>query len=396
VLGECLAECFAADECDEGQACDAFGRCAAPDADGSFPESGRAPEGTLALWPPLIQVAADSTRAFHLRAFDRDLGPVRVVAEGGAAVQCEPGGAFEAECRFDSLAVNAPRKLMVQAGAGVGSLRAYSGTKRVAASVARYGDDPVATPATRTAFSINPSVDGARTHFVGRARAVALGVGEPSAVPPFTMPLRAVVEVSDDTLLFELKDDFRVLTGSPSWVGTLDLDGAGAGAPTLSFPARPYLAGSALSDTQAEVVAQATASNVVLSGEDEQMLTFDLDVELVGTLPDDEAVVARWHVLLQERADAVDDGESVEPQADVTLAQAFGLEAARKSAWELAALKPLEAVRLRREDIYAAYAGTEWNAAHCAVDESDFALQGFDLYGFEPAQRLRRTCSWGR
>lgn len=335
-LGRCAHACLTDTDCDEGT-CDRFGRCG-----GDGGRLATASQPRFIVEPSTVEVRArGAERVLRVRATGDAVGPLRVVADSGAAVVCGEGG-FASECRFERVeAAGATVRVRVDddlpAGESTLGVRFHTAGQRAQVGL-RISLEGVlkARKAERPNGLYGGFARPVRAGFTSRPDAPATpGLGD------LAVPVTAVVQPLGDAWLVDLSDQLGALFPEETTVATLGIDGLGD--LTLAVPPRRYLGPDSSGAEDVEVMYAATSRQVTWEGERLDVL---VRVTHGGVTLDADAPFVDWQLTLTWIEDRAGSGAA--PQAEVPsllparAADPLALEAAVAAALPLADLEGAE------------------------------------------------------
>ncbi|MCP4502715.1 MAG: hypothetical protein GY822_22445 [Deltaproteobacteria bacterium] len=133
-LGECVADCLADVDCDDGS-CNLMGHCSTSTDERRTPNLSPSQEGVLVVSASVVQVFdATTARQIRISARNLDLGRVRVLAVKGLEVSCD-GQTFSTECLYDNVLMSAASVLLFKPTSALDAgkareIRNFAGSQR--------------------------------------------------------------------------------------------------------------------------------------------------------------------------------------------------------------------------------------------------------------------------
>jgi len=309
-FGACTHECTADEECAGGEACDLFGRCVAGSGEGLDLEVDAGPRAPLEVEPALVEfLAASEVKTVALSASERDPGPVRLRADQGLEVRCDPEESFGRECTIEDL----------EPGAGTPRRAELRATAPMPADVDRYLAVMVFTESQRRTVGVRlkapaaapaPRPDGI---YQGYARIEAAGLSShswtipvPDEISGVRFPVSATVfEDSGAGHVVALEDELGAVFPGPGLAGLLEQAG---GAWSLDLADVHYLGPDGPGAGDVEIVMSTSSESIYWQGGN---LTARLRVEYRGATLDSYAPFISWRVALARAADL--PGDAVAP-----------------------------------------------------------------------------------
>lgn len=354
-LGRCAALCTADADCDDDEACDAYGRCRSAGETALVPVPvASAPSGVVVLHATSISVdPASGEGTLPLRVQDGDVPRVRFIGRRGAEIACEPG-TWTDDCELSDVEEGADLEVAVRRGEAMAdgeipAVRVWTSASHDTVTLIRPDQRPGARPDDAPATPL-PGV------YSGSGFVAATGLGDatdPGSAPSglAAIPFDAELWGADDgsgTMTLAVTDAYGALTSAGSITANVTLipgTQPGRWNGTFDVAPVPYFEGTVGGETYA-VVAETLSAEIEVRA-DPSMIELSIVQRLHGF---GAPATTRWVLTLIRQDDPSGDAAPSVP-AGVALPDDDALRAT-PSPWELAlatAFPPFDSLTLAEQ-----------------------------------------------